>query len=405
MDEAESLAQPNFKPLKTNQLMQLHKDVRKERSACGRDRRQRIGDWPWVPCLPILLLALTTLACGFGARATSGDYSTSIGHLPTLTRTPLPTLTATPVSTAVAVVEVPAEVSQTTDQSAEVSTLNSSAGSAVVPAQQQPAGSNQTANPVAPAVGNAQAGSAGAAPANQGQVGEAVAPGPAATDTAVPTPTATITETPIPTETPTAVPTEAPTPTPLPAGWVFTNVKVSTAQDGGSPLLYGDVINNTGSPQDLYQITGNFFDQQGQPLPNVFTADYWPIETVPQGDRVPFELSVFGIQSVGDFELGVDAAPSAESPRQDFELSDLDQRIGDGDYCVNGKLRNPGSELRFYVTVVAVLYDAQDKVIGFSDHYDYSPERVVGDQTMDFDLCVDPLGQAVARHDLRAWGL
>ncbi len=226
---------------------------------------------------------------------------------------------------------------------------------------------------------------------------------PLPADTATPLPTST----PVPTATPSPIPTDTPTPTatPLPLGWVFSGVNVSPVQSGGNLLIYGEVINNTGQTQDLYFITGTFYDERGRELSDVFTADYWPIETIPQDGRVPFELMILNTQSIGDYELGVDAAPSEDFPGQDFEFLEVNQLNKEGDYCLTGKLRNLGGERSIYLVVVAILFDHQDNVINFSDHYNYSPETVVGDQTMDFEVCVDPQDQNVARHELRAWGL
>jgi hypothetical protein len=59
--------------------------------------------------------------------------------------------------------------------------------------------------------------------------------------------------------------------------------------------------------------------------------------------------------------------------------------------------------LRDDLVVVAVLYDSQDRVISFGEYY-MDPEYVVGDQTEEFEICVDSYDQDVARYELRAWG-
>lgn len=75
-----------------------------------------------------------------------------------------------------------------------------------------------------------------------------------------------------------------------------------------------------------------------------------------------------------------------------------------GSYCVEGELRKPGAGLRDYLTIAAILYDAQRQVINFDSYDEFFPEDVVGDQTLGVQVCIDPLGQQVARYEVRAWG-
>ena len=194
-----------------------------------------------------------------------------------------------------------------------------------------------------------------------------------------------------------------PVPTPDP-NWSFVGVRVST-DDGGNLLLHGDAINNAGSSQEIVSITGLFYDAQGRVTADAnMILEYWPlIDTIPPGGRVPFELTVVGIQSAANFYLSVEAEPSDETPRQDFEFSDLKQSNEAGNYCVTGKLRNPGDALQSYLVIVVVLYDDQDNVINFGDYGEFDVGAGGGDQT--FEICIDPLNQDVARYELRAWGL
>ncbi|HXV42119.1 MAG TPA: hypothetical protein VEC96_03585 [Anaerolineae bacterium] len=68
-------------------------------------------------------------------------------------------------------------------------------------------------------------------------------------------------------------------------------------------------------------------------------------------------------------------------------------------------MRNPSGPLSSYLMVVAILYDSQDRVINFGNYHQPAPTALVGDQMMDFEICVDPLDQTVTRYELRAWGL
>lgn len=224
----------------------------------------------------------------------------------------------------------------------------------------------------------------------------------------IPTPTSGLTAA----FTPSPISTLTNTPLPIPeapltlgtSGWSFVGVRIYTDQYDDSLLLYGDLINNAGASQELWYLTGTFYDAQGQVIADEGSAyGYWPVEVIPPGGHVPFELIVEGIQSAAGFDLSVEAQPSSATPRQDFEFSDLYQLDEGYGYCIGGTLRNPGSKLQDYLTVVAVLYDGQDKVISFGEYY-ADPEYVVGDQTEEFEVCVDPHDQDVARYELRAWG-
>jgi hypothetical protein len=181
-------------------------------------------------------------------------------------------------------------------------------------------------------------------------------------------------------------------------------VRISPDPYDSGLLLHGDVLNNTGTGQELADISGTFYDAQGQVIVSARTAAYWPIAAIPRDGRLPFELIVLDLQSIADFELKVEAEPGAEMLRQDFEFLEVHPSNGAGDYCLTGKLHHPGGELDSYLIVLAVLYDGQDQVINYSDDYKPFPAGLVGDQTIDFEVCVDPLNQEVARYDLRAWG-
>jgi hypothetical protein len=186
--------------------------------------------------------------------------------------------------------------------------------------------------------------------------------------------------------------------------WSFVGVNGIYDPDWESVFVYGEVINNTGSPQRLSHITGDFYDDQGQVVVGQGDVDdFYQIDVVPPGGVVPFELALYDVQSVADFDLVVIAEPSGEAPRQDFEFSDLDAYDDAGDYCVGGRLRNPGGVLEDYLMIVVVLYNGQDNVIYF-DSYEYYAPGILSQQEQYFEVCVDRYGQEVARYDVRAWG-
>jgi hypothetical protein len=189
-------------------------------------------------------------------------------------------------------------------------------------------------------------------------------------------------------------------PTTTAGGWSFVNV-----QRFDSGVVYGEAVNDSGSSQQISHVTGTFYDSQGQVVAGTGDiSDYWPIYIVPPGAVVPFKLSISGAPGVADLDLSVISQPSSDTPRQDFAFSDADASQGGGGYCVTGSLQNPGGSLQDYLTIVAVLYNAQGNVINFESYDEFFPEDVVGDQTLDFEVCVDPLNQEVARYELRAWG-
>ena len=119
---------------------------------------------------------------------------------------------------------------------------------------------------------------------------------------------------------------------------------------------------------------------------------------------MPFELAVTTISEAANFDLSVEAEPSDETPRQDFEFSDIEQEVEEDSYCVAGELRNPGGELGEYLAIALVLYDSQENVISFSYYEELDPGWIEDDDTLEFELCADLLDQAVAHHTLQAWG-
>lgn len=377
----------------------------------------------------ILVLLPATLACtGLVSHIRpASERQVSISRLPTFTRTPLPPLT---VATAASLAETVSLGTQPT----ELMVIPS----AVTPAQVSTAFETPTPSPptAAPAEvsksvptdiqlsdANGKPVSPSPSSSPESQLSAAIPTATEAIVVAVFTPTesptpkhtpaATATEPPLATNTPTATateplptstPTASPTATAPPEGWLFSGVRLSTQEYEGDMLLYGDVINNTGSTQELAYITGAFYDDQGQVINDEGMFDYWPIEVVPPGGRVPFELTVIGIESIANFDLRVEAMPIGDMPHQEFELLEVSQIDEEDRYCVTGKIRNLGEALNDYLAIIAVLYDAQDNVINFSDYYNYSPKNLVGDQMQDFEICADPLHQEVARHELRPLG-
>jgi hypothetical protein len=211
------------------------------------------------------------------------------------------------------------------------------------------------------------------------------------------------------------IPTPAPTPTRYPTatsvatraaspdGWAFAGVRSAADQDG--LIVYGDVVNDTGSSQQMSQVTGTFYDAQGGVIAGSDDAyDSRPVEVVPSGGRMPFELVVYGIQSAADFDLQVISQSTDETPRQDFEFIGVDTSSTNGSYCVTGKLRNPGDRLSHYLVISAALYNGEDRLINFDSLEVPTPGLVVGDKSLSFSLCIEILDQEVADYEVQAWG-
>jgi len=200
-------------------------------------------------------------------------------------------------------------------------------------------------------------------------------------------------------------PSEPNAPPPADSGWGFANIRLDSDQYEDSLVLYGNMLNNTGASQELFFVTGTFYDDQHQSVADEeSTYDYWPLEIVPPGAQVPFELTVFDIRSIADFNLRVETQPSDETPSPDFEFFDVQSSDEEYDYCLEGKLRNKGQDLEGVLTVIAVLYDDQDQVINFGDD-PFEVETFNNGDEEEFFVCVDPLGQHIARYELLAWGL
>lgn len=224
----------------------------------------------------------------------------------------------------------------------------------------------------------------------------------ASTNTPASDPAANTNPAPQPVNTPFVLPTI--TPIPETSGWSFANLRTYSDEYEGGVLLYGDLINDTGAPQEVAFITGTFFDDQGRVIANQEnTSEYWPVEVIPSGGHAPFELAVNGIQTLSNYKLWVNSQAANYSPRQDFSFAEVQQWGEEDAYCLTGQVENP-SGLQEYLIIAAVLYDGQGNVVNFSDDFKSDPAELDSDEGVDFEICIAPPNQNVARYDLRAWG-
>jgi hypothetical protein len=334
----------------------------------------------------VAILALTTIACGFLGTGTESraNHVVILTRLPTLTSTPPPNLmpipNTNPTTTAIAeeFVVAPAADNEATPVTAE-STPNS------LP--------TLTATPIA--VVSAGDGSNAA---------EIVVTGPPSALKPGIMPQNNTAEEPEPTSVPIIIPTATPKPE-APNNWQFANIQLYPDQYEGGLLLYGDMINNSGSAQDVSEITGTFYDAQGQVIASADNTEaYWSVETISHGGRTPFEMVVEGIENAANFNLSVEAEPSQASPRQDFAFLDLNQWAEEETYCLTGQLQNLGDQLEEYLIIGVTLYDGQDNIINFGDYIEPDVDAITGNETLEFEICIDPPNQNSARHEMWAWG-
>jgi len=189
------------------------------------------------------------------------------------------------------------------------------------------------------------------------------------------------------------------------AGWTVAGIQLFADPASNNLLFYADLENQTGSAQRLSLISGVFYDEGGQLIAASDQVDgYWPIEAMPANGRMPFELTVAGIQSAASFNLEIGAEPVSDAPRQDFELIGLNQRPEAERYCLAGQLRNPGEALQEYLIIVTILYNPEGGIINFSHYSEPGFAEIAGDHSLDFDICIGSSHREIAGHELRAWG-
>lgn len=327
---------------------------------------QHLGFFTWL-----IFFAWVMSACGFmsgGPHYNSGRVA-NLTHLPTLTRTPLPTLTPTPLVTvtpeqtqvipASLATVLPSPLPGTSpDLSSQMAAALPSAASPALPTIQAPINGPDTIASTAPSI-----------EANQ------------------------------------EIPSATPVPVTSSKDWTFKAVQTYTDDYENGLLLYGEVINNTGAAQHLNFITGTFYDPQGQVIAGTEISDaYWPIEVIPSGGSLPFELTVDGARNTTNIELGVEAEPSSQNPHQDFEIFNLEQSNQAGKYCITGQIRNLGDDIKEYLVIAVILYDANHNIVNFSPFQEPDFENLVNNQALDIDSCIGLSDQNIADYAMRAWG-
>lgn len=224
----------------------------------------------------------------------------------------------------------------------------------------------------------------------------------------------------IPTAGPTANPPTAtappantqspPTPTGIPttaSGWAFARVKLLPDPGGSGSVVYGEAINNTGSPQRVLNITGEFFNTQGQrvagPLDTIASL---PSNLVATGERLPFEVLISRMDDqAATFTLEVNAQASSQSVQQTYEFFESSTTTLRGQFCVSSQVRRPQPAPAEYWQAVLVLLDSDGNMIGLSDApYEPDLSDLVSGPSHSFQICVIAYNRAVSGYELRAWG-
>jgi len=111
---------------------------------------------------------------------------------------------------------------------------------------------------------------------------------------------------------------------------------------------------------------------------------------------------VADVKNITNFDFLVEAEPGGQSKSSAFEFLNVQVEI-DGDYCLEGLVKNVGPDLDDYVAVIAIIYDDQDSMINFADD-EFDAGSFNNGNEEEFYVCVDTLGHHVARHELQAWG-
>lgn len=223
-----------------------------------------------------------------------------------------------------------------------------------------------------------------------------------------PTATATIpatpTDTAIPTDTPTPAPTDTPAPTVVPTSdkWAITSLK-EFAESDDSFIINGEFVNNSGATQRLTLITGDFFDETGEKIAGEEdTSDYWATDIVPPNGRLPFELTVYGINQAADSALYAQVEPSSENLMTDFQATNLDIYQEPESYCIDGDV-NFGDRLQKTLTILITGYNTENEVIGFGDDYFLIPGDAA--EVASFSICInDTDPSSISQHSIQIWG-
>jgi hypothetical protein len=169
--------------------------------------------------------------------------------------------------------------------------------------------------------------------------------------------------------------------------------------------IIGEMVNNTGAPQTDIQVASIVYGANNRVITDqAEMIDYVPVEVVPVGAHIPFELIVSAQEAIYRVDLTGVSYPAEAAPRQDFQFAGVNQWIEESLYCLGGKVQN-NAPLGEYLIILAVTYNNSGQVVSFGEYAEGDPESIGAGQTAPFELCIDPSGQNIVHHELKAVGL
>lgn len=232
-------------------------------------------------------------------------------------------------------------------------------------------------------------------------------PTPPAIATSNSTPTlAASTATSAPTLTPPAL-TLTPAATATPSDWTFANVRVMPHPSQNGLLVVGEIVNNTGAPQTVLEVSGSFYNVQGQLVAGPLkTSAEIPTDKVPipAGGRMPFAMHVQDIEQAETYSLQVKAQASAQTATQFDTFVNSTPVTVRGKYCINSTLPRPEPGLTTYLAVSLLLLDGEGRALSLGDVYEPDVSDVMSSPTHNFQICADAHNEVVGGYVLRAWG-
>jgi hypothetical protein len=100
-------------------------------------------------------------------------------------------------------------------------------------------------------------------------------------------------------------------------GWSFVGVRASLDQEDS--IVVGELVNNTGIPQTEIYISGVFYGKNNHIIEEeIDTLSYVPVEVVPVGAHVPFELMIESTEPIIRLDLYAMSEPSGGAPIKIF---------------------------------------------------------------------------------------
>lgn len=206
-----------------------------------------------------------------------------------------------------------------------------------------------------------------------------------------------------PTDKPSPTATYTASPPPSAAGWEFTALKQTPDEDGSAFIITGEMVNRSGETQRLNFITGDFFDVSGKKIAGEDeTSDYWATEMIPPDGRLPFELTVYGINQATKFDLFAQSESTSETVYSDFQAENLTISQELESFCVDGDV-NFGDKLKRTLVILVTGYNAGNAVVSFGDDYFLIPDDI--ELQTDFSICIDDTEPSSIDHYLiQIWG-